>query len=239
VDTTPAIGADGAIFFGSHNELFALEPNGTLRWRFSAGDEGSKIFTSPALSKDGSLYFGTQGNYIFAMDQRKTVLWHAQTDQDNDSTPVVGSDGTIFFASDDGIVRAYAPGGHLKWATDIGSAMRAPLALKDRKIVIGSTYGKHPFVFALDVNTGKEAWRFHVEPKEGDFYGIQSPALIDGDGFIYFGSRDHHVYCLDPNGSLVWKYKTGDQVDAGPILGDNGTLYIGSDDGRIYAFGQE
>jgi outer membrane protein assembly factor BamB len=44
------------------------------------------------------------------------------------------------------------------------------------------------------------------------------------------------VYCLTPDGKLKWRFETGDQVDSGPVLGKDGTLYVGSDDHRLTAF---
>jgi len=59
---------------------------------------------------------------------------------------------------------------------------------------------------------------------------------LDG-GYIYFGSSDGNVYCLnaDPEQLVkVWAYPTGDKVWATPVI-DNGTLYATSFDGNIYA----
>jgi outer membrane protein assembly factor BamB len=124
------------------------------------------------------------------------------------------------------------------WEKDVGSPVRAPLALRHDGAVIAATYGKVPFVIALKGDSGEEKWRFAIEPGDGAFYGIQSGPLLDGEGYVYFGGRDHYVYCLTPDGKLSWKYETGDQVDSSPVLGPDGTLYIGSDDKRLYAFGE-
>jgi outer membrane protein assembly factor BamB len=237
VDTSPALAADGSVIFGCHTSLFALRAtSGSTRWVFSAGVGKAKIFTSPALGYDDTIYFGTQGRFFFALDQRSQVQWHLKTGRDNDSTPAVGDDGTVFFGSDDGKLRAVAPGGNLRWEADLGSPIRAPIAIGHDGTVFAATYGLKPFLAALEPEGGTEKWRFHIEPGEGAFYGIQSGALVDAEGFVYFGGRDKWIYCLSPTGELVWKHQTGDQVDSGPALGPDGTLYVGSDDGRMYAF---
>jgi outer membrane protein assembly factor BamB len=235
VDTSPVIAKDGTIYFGCHYFLYALSPAGELKWRFQAGVDRVKIFSSPAISSRGNIFFGTQGKRFFALKPNSEVLWNLETSGDNDSTPCVGTD-TVFFASDDGKVRAVKEGsGEIVWETDLGRPVRAPLALGSKR-VIAATYEQKPGVIALDIETGEVQWRFDVEPGEGAFYGIQSGALVDQEGYIYFGSRDHRVYCLSPDGKLVWQHETGDQVDSSPVLGPDGTLYIGSDDKRLYAF---
>jgi outer membrane protein assembly factor BamB len=236
VDTSPAVADDGTIIFGCHTTLYALRPNGMVRWHFQAGVGRSKIFSSPALGPDGTIYFGTQGHYFFALDESAKVLWNLKTGGDNDGTPAVGADGTVYFGSDDGLLRALAPGGTPRWTHDAGAPLRSPIAIGHDGTIFSSTYGNRPYLLALDGGTGQEKWRFHIAPGEGAYYGIRSGALVDRDGYVYFGGRDHNVYCLSPAGRLVWKYETGDQVDSGPVLGPDGTLYIGSDDKRLYAF---
>jgi outer membrane protein assembly factor BamB len=65
---------------------------------------------------------------------------------------------------------------------------------------------------------------------------IYSSPAIGLDGTIICGSHDRNVYALYPNnGTLKWKYTTGDWIHGSPTIGDDGTVYIGSDDGYLYA----
>ncbi len=47
----------------------------------------------------------------------------------------------------------------------------------------------------------------------------------------------NRVYAINPDGSLKWRYTTGDWVISSPAIASDGTLYIGSDDKKLYAFG--
>ena len=38
-----------------------------------------------------------------------------------------------------------------------------------------------------------------------------------------------------PDGTLKWRFGTGGQVNSSPAIGANGTIYVGSDDGNLYA----
>ena len=61
---------------------------------------------------------------------------------------------------------------------------------------------------------------------------VSSPSVANGR--VYFGSKDHYVYCLDANyGTLIWRYQTGDWVCSDPLI-INGRVYIGSADGYMY-----
>jgi len=239
VDTSPAVLDDGTVVVACHTDVIAARPDtGALAWSFDAGMGAAKVFSSPALGRDGTIYVGTQGDRFIAIDRHGKLLWSFDTGGDNDATPAVADDDTVIFGSDDGHVRAMAPGGAIRWLTSFGRPIRAPVAIGGDGTVVVATYGEAPFLAALDGATGVEQWRFNTAPGEGAFYGIQSGALVDAEGYVYFGGRDHFVYCLSPKGELVWKFETGDQVDTGPAIGPDGTLYVGSDDGKLYAFGR-
>jgi outer membrane protein assembly factor BamB len=59
-----AVAADGTIYFGmtgtrgggSDGSLIAMNPDGTKKWEFPAGN---RVTTSPALALDGTVYIGS------------------------------------------------------------------------------------------------------------------------------------------------------------------------------------
>ena len=56
-----------------------------------------------------------------------------------------------------------------------------------------------------------------------------------GDNAVYFGSNDDNAYAVDrADGSEIWSFSTGADVESGFALGDN-AVYFGSDDGNAYA----
>jgi outer membrane protein assembly factor BamB len=54
-------------------------------------------------------------------------------------------------------------------------------------------------------------------------------------GVVYFGSYDHKIYALHASdGTKSWEYLTGGPVHSGPAVIDR-VVYVGSDDGNVYA----
>lgn len=43
------------------------------------------------------------------------------------------------------------------------------------------------------------------------------------------------IHLLGAPGSLLWAFQTNDSVDSSPAIGVDGTIYIGSHDGKVYA----
>jgi outer membrane protein assembly factor BamB len=66
---SPTIGPDGTIYIGANNSnLYAVAPDGRMKWLFEAERELAGIWTTPALSADGTtLYFGANKGGIYAV----------------------------------------------------------------------------------------------------------------------------------------------------------------------------
>ena len=89
-------------------------------------------------------------------------------------------------------------------------------------------------IFALDA-AGEQLWQ-----RTTLGYVTSSPAM-DTSGVLYQGSFDGSLYALDrANGSVRWKYQTGDHIYSSPALIEDadGTLQqvvIGSTDGLLHS----
>ncbi|MBK6282420.1 MAG: PQQ-like beta-propeller repeat protein [Draconibacterium sp.] len=49
-------------------------------------------------------------------------------------------------------------------------------------------------------------------------------------GKVVIGSTDGFVYCLDTNGKQLWKFETGNAIEASALIHEN-VVYIGNLDG--------
>jgi len=90
---------------------------------------------------------------------------------------------------------------------------------------------------------GDQSWSFRTGK------GIFSTPVIDGDGTIYVGSADHYFYAINPDGSLRWRFQTGELIDSAGALpqvdpavgrrtvlcpsGDGYLYYLYADDGSL------
>lgn len=119
---SPAVGADGTIYVGTTDRLprpvmFALRPNGSVRWTFLPSDlsieiaaANSDIFSSPAIGNDGTLYFGHEAQRLYAVSAEGGGLRYAvQTETISQyvwSSPAITSTGTLLISDVSG--RVYA-----------------------------------------------------------------------------------------------------------------------------------
>jgi outer membrane protein assembly factor BamB len=96
--------------------LYAINPDGTLRWRFETGDG---VYSSPAIGSDGTIYVGSFDHNLYAINADGSLKWKFETGGTVKFSPAIGSDGTIYV-----ILRmlslCHKPGGTLKWKLETG-----------------------------------------------------------------------------------------------------------------------
>jgi len=180
------------------------------------------------------------------------VKWSFEPGAWSESSPVIGSDGTIYIGVHGEFGKLYAidPANPTmpKWIFDTGRGLftwgmwkaiqATPAISADGTIYVvalapegdlGKLYAinpdgspKWPQPFLIDIN--EDVW--------------SSPA-IGPDGTIYVGSHDAYrgkLYAINPDRSLKWQpFETQSDVSSSPAIAPDGTIYIGSGDGNLYA----
>jgi len=161
--------------------------------------------------------------------QSNTTKWQYYTNGGafTSTSPVSGSDGTIYIASEDSTLHAVYPNGTLKWQISPGSGICEGSAAvgADGTIYFGS---RDANLYAVN-SDGTLKWTYTTVGRIGG-----SPA-IGADGTIYVGGW-YEFYALNPDGSLRWNYTTERFFQCCPVLGSDGTVYIGDNGGTVYAF---
>jgi outer membrane protein assembly factor BamB len=112
VDATPAIAADGTIYFGSNaGTLYALQPDGQLKW--SAPGRGG-FLASAAIGADGVVYTASGSSVVAygpgdATHAAGAVLWEYGTGGLIESSLAIGPGSTLYAASRDDKLYASGP----------------------------------------------------------------------------------------------------------------------------------
>ena len=146
MDSSPAIGTDGTLYFGGWDKTFyALHPDGTLKWKFAFG---AVVDSSPAIGRDGTIYFGAHDANLYALKPDGALRWRFATRGAVISSPALGAQGTIYFTALDGNFYAVNPDGSERWHYHTGSTTRSSpvidadgnlcLGLNDRTLVVSS-----------------------------------------------------------------------------------------------------
>ena len=215
----------------------------------------STVFAQPADSPwpvfNGNNRHTGLSQYEIGTD-RKELLWSYKTDLSVESSPVIGTDGTIYIGSHDGYLYALNSSGTLKWKFEVAkpvyderwnvskAIMATPAIDKNGTVYIN---GSSNYLHAIG-SDGKEKWRFFTK-WGNDFWN--SPT-IGNDGIIYIGTARNDgntgnpagLYAISPDGKEKWRYLEPSGVTVVPAVGSDGTIYFGAAEtstnkGRIVA----
>lgn len=122
VESSPAIGPDGTIYFGSYDSyLYALADEGDharLKWKFKT--EGA-IDGSPTVDGDGVIYFGSRDANVYALYPDGSLKWTYKTGDGIESSPTIDDKGYLYIGSFDGKLYALGTG-----RPDVGIAAVTP-----------------------------------------------------------------------------------------------------------------
>jgi MYXO-CTERM domain-containing protein len=222
--SSPAVATNGTIFFGSDdNQVYAVRPDGTLKWRTQTGGD---VHSSPAIGFGGTVFVGSDDDRLYALDPETGAVRCSRNlgNLDVESSPAVGGDGTVYVGSDDNRLYALDPGDcTVKWTVQTGGDVASsPAVGGDGTIYVGSNDNK---LYAVRP-TGSLKWTFttggNVE---------SSPAISANGQTVFVGSHDRRLYALDAqSGALIWSANLGSIVRGSPVLGADGTIYVGADD---------
>jgi len=221
--SSPSVGADGTIYVASYDNsgfldpaLYAINPNGTLKWNrtFSAGNM--------VISSDGTLYVGGHDNCLYALNYDGTVKWSYNIGNEGYSTPSIGSDGTVYIGTNDKALYAINPDGTLKWKFIVNSNIYGTAAIaSDGTIYVVNVRG---ILYAINPD-GTQKWNYTIA-------SCYSSPVIGADGIIYITGGG--IFAINSNGTLKWSY-TGISSNCNPVIDSDGTLYVGTSSG-LYAF---
>ena len=248
------VGAGGYYGGGGDSSLYAINPDGTLKWQFktglgNTGDQSAGIFSSAAIGDDGTIYVGSLDGHMYAIEDSITygkLRW--QTNPGNwpfYSSPVIGDSGIVYAGCLNFTLYAFNPNGDIRWYYPTGWCIFSSPAIVDDVIYVGSK-DHNLWAFQDASPYGNIVWTHSV----GVFYDGHlidcSPAIAE-DGTIYFGTDpygaagetpvpvDTVFFAVNPDGSRKWSFVMGDGVESSPAIGPDGTIYVGSYDSCVYA----
>lgn len=197
---TPAIGADGTLYFGSFDgRLHALGPEGKERWTFDPGKaliQGAG--SSPVIGPDGTVYF-TADTAVHAVARTGAERWSFAPGGSLTDAAMSLDGSMVYVASTSGRVHALRSDGSVLWSSSFAgdtSALNGPAVGMD-----GAVYVSAQGVFAFDAQ-GRPSWIFPSSTTPGMGGNCTSVTLSEG-GSIYVVC-DRRLSALDRNGAPQW-----------------------------------
>ncbi|MCC7479163.1 PQQ-like beta-propeller repeat protein [bacterium] len=229
--SSPAIDPNGRVYCGSNDgKLYVLKADGSLAWSAPLGDASHE---GAAIDLDGNVYLPCWDNYMYAFGPDGSFKWSQDSGNLMYQHPVVGDQGELYVACwDNRLLSLALADGALAWDFDIGEwQCGAPALAADGTIYAPSSVRGigDKSLYALDPD-GAVKWSYSAE-------GMFSTPVVDLNGDIYFVLDDGRVISLDSSGAFRWEFAVDGGMYGTPALGADGTLYVLTSAGSLYAIG--
>jgi outer membrane protein assembly factor BamB len=228
----PSVAPDGTIYASTvEGSVVALEADGGLLWNYGAG---APIYPSTTFGPNGSIYTGSTTE-VLALESDGGLEWQVPIDGGGlFASPSIASDGTIYAASNNDSVYAFEANGAMRWSLTTGGKVITDIAVASDGTVYFGSFDQKFYAASPD---GGVKWTYSTGA------GIEATPVVGSDGTVYSASDTGVVFALHPDGKLAWSYvvlplsaDAGAPRIFGGSIGANGTLYIGTGDGRLIAF---
>jgi outer membrane protein assembly factor BamB len=230
--------------------MYAIHPNGTLKWSWTSSMNNCWIETSPAIGQNGELYFLNNCFGVTALDSEGHLLWNEDGSLGEVwNSPSLGPDGTIYIGSSDHFFYALYPNGTIKWKVPVDAVnfmyeSCSAISSDGSAIFHGDNGG---LFYAFD-KSGYVKWTYDT----GINGVIQCAPALSANGIVYFtqgwttsvqtGDKGYLYALRASDGSLLWKYEIGWSISS-PAIAADGTLYAVGEDALgnaiVYSFGDE
>jgi outer membrane protein assembly factor BamB len=235
-----AIDNNKQVYVTSQKALNIIDSsNGLLTWTYLINSSSIiGINSTPTIDSSNNVCFGGfdgSYNYLYSINcATRTFNWKYKTYYGGaiKNIPMISNNQNIYFGANDGYIYDLSGNG-----PDISTQPIVPMHMMNPQHTgITSYYGPN--------NTPTLTWtksfgatNLYVSPSVG----------IASDGTLYIGSNDGYVYALDPNGLTTKWAKQVNNTDYNylftspnslyttPAIGKNGTIYIGSNEGYLFA----
>jgi FOG: PKD repeat len=108
-----AVGSDGTIYYGTSGyttttmKIFALNPDGTVKWTRTLNEDYWTHIYSVAVGADGIIYaasFDSYQDYIYALDSNGTILWKYYLGSYINGNWITIGNGTLYLSSANGLL---------------------------------------------------------------------------------------------------------------------------------------
>lgn len=233
ITSSPALGVDGTVYFGSgDSNVYALDgQTGLARWKFATA---GVVSSSPAVGNDGTVYVGSRDGKVYAIDgQTGRQRWAYNAFLPVDSSPAISSDGTVYVGVWQKMYALDGQTGNEVWEFYAGGIIHSSPALDNvGYLYFGSDDGK---IYTLNQSTGLKFSEFSVGGRVrtspaywNAFVELLGPVVFTADGS---GS----LYGLYAGGGVRWSFAAGAKVTSSPVYGRSWFVYAGCSNGKLFA----
>jgi len=233
------VGSDGNVYVNLDGQLTSFTPTGTLRWRQPIG---TNLEGGPTETLSGTIVVvGDQGVTCFSTSGSQ--LWNAPIS--GTGAPVAVSPNGDVIVGGGSVVALNAATGAVKWNSGIFAygTYLSPTTDAQGNVYYGFDYN----VYKISATGNVLSHQYLQDPNSNYLGSTYCSPLLDGAGHLYWNMGTGKRWAI-PFEKAMTVFNTNLAITSqtplpeatytsNPAIADDGTLYIGCLDGKLYAFG--
>ena len=198
----PAIATDGTIYVASGDnsaKLFAVNPNGTLKWTYSIVSIHYDQPSALTIDSDGTIIFTSY--YTYAINPNGTKKWF--NNQDYTKTKPVISGDLVYLFGNPSVYAINKNTGQTIWIKSLGSGGYLYPAYSNQPFIFGDNLGYvyNGVLYARNLLTGEIEWTYTASVPD-------ITIAVGSDGTVYFyNNTNHSLHALTSSGTEKWIYQ--------------------------------
>ncbi len=225
--SNPTIGPDGTIYVQTAPTLYALYPDGTLRWSKALPGSRQNPVAITRWNQGSSYAVVMAGDRALAMlSPTGSTIWRLDFGNNGAVVGPVLTGGSALVTLDGRLTSFSLADGSEQWATMVSAGSFRPAVNPFDGTIYVATNGQNQMCAALNPD-GSLRFRF------GDTLSATGSPTIGSDGTVYF-PMGNCVKAFFADGSLKWTMPTGVGYCTSVALSD-GLIVFGCQDRKVYA----
>jgi outer membrane protein assembly factor BamB len=204
---SPAIGPDSTVYVGAGRFLYAVSPNGTLKWRDSLS---AQIQSCPAIANESTLYV-VAATRLYCIDTDSTIRWRKSIGgSTNYGSPAVDAEGNVYVGTADGVNSTFyciGPDSTVLYSYVIGDDIWSPPAIGTGGRIYFGSMNDSIYLFA---GPGSAVAEPRGDSRVLDVRLLPNPT----HGFVRLTPAGRYAArVFDAAGSLVISVQDADRID--------------------------
>jgi outer membrane protein assembly factor BamB len=248
LQASPIVLPDGTVYCASTDgRLYAIHRRGQVKWVFACRDS---LYSTPAVGPEGTIFLADLDGWYYAVRPDGSEKWSRRLqggppERRVTAAVTVAEGGQSYVAAWNGHLYSFGPDGTLLWERSFeggGPIDSSPALDSNGNLFMATLDPLKPSsiaVFKLDGRTGTDLWKFAENLGANRNRITSSPALDVAGGRLYVGAArdaDGCVFAVSlADGKRLFRIDLPRAVVSSPAVAPDGTVYVGSMNGRLYA----
>ena len=217
-----SIGADDTVYVGDTGAITAINPNGTLKWRF-VQNPIALFLLGPSVGPDGNIYaIATQGIGIFSLTPAGQLRWTAS---ETYTRPIINYQEPVFGQGSKGLQMYFAANNHTRAISSQGSPIfTMPSIAREPQPAVGpdgNLYeGRGKFS-----PSGATLFSFPLDGINGPPINVMSAPETSAAGHYYMVKNNYTIFSYTLTGTERWRFTEGG-ILFDPIVSPQSDLLI-------------